>query len=158
MNFSIPDLWHKLSGYPGGRWLFSVLIGRFVRYSGTVGARLHELTPGRSLLTMRDRPKVRNHLRSVHATALATFGELASGLAMMSGMPPGMRAIVTKLEIEYLKKARGTLTAHGEAPIPDAGESREYLVTASIRNTEDEEVAKVVVHWLVGPDEAKAGP
>ena len=149
---SIPRLWRQLSGKPGGRWLFSVLVGRFARYSGSIGARVQELEPGRCVATLRDRPKVRNHLRSVHAAAMVTFGELISGLAMMAAMPANTRAIVTRLEIEYLKKARGTLTAHGKAPIPEGGEQREYVAVASIRNTDDEEVALIAVHWLVGRD------
>ncbi len=155
MNLSIPALWRRLSGRPGGRLLFSFLVGRFARYSGSIGARVLELEPGRSVPTLRDRRRVRNHLGSVHATALVTFGELASGLAMMAGMPERSRAIVTKLEIEYLQKARGPLTAYGKAPIPETAERQEYLVTASIRNTADEEVARLGVHWLVGPEESK---
>jgi acyl-coenzyme A thioesterase PaaI-like protein len=158
MNVSIPDLWRRLSGLPGGRRLFSFLIGRFARYSGSIGARVRELEPGRSLLTLRDRPRVRNHLRSVHATALVTFGELASGLAMMAGLPPRSRAIVTGLEVEYMKKARGPLTAHGTSPIPAGTERQEYLATASIRDAAGDEVARVVVHWLVGPAASKVGP
>ena len=154
---SIPDLWRKLSGKPGGQVLFSMLVGRYARYSGTVGARVRELEPGRSLLTMRDAPRVRNHLNSIHATAMVTFGELATGLAMIAGLPEGMRAIVTNLEIAYLKKARGSLTAHGKAPIPENDEQRDYVAVASIRNEEDEEVALISVHWLVGPDPKKNG-
>ena len=149
---SIPELWQRLSGLPGGKWLFSVLVGRFARYSGSIGARVQELEPGSSIVTLRDRAKVRNHLRSVHATALVTLGELASGLAMLAGMPPRTRAIVTRLEIEYLKKARGPLTAHGTAPIPEGDEQQEYVAVASIRNADDDEVALIGVHWLVGPE------
>ena len=157
VNLSIPALWRRLSDVPGGRLLFSILVGRFARYSGSIGARVRELEPGRSVLTLRDRPRVRNHLGSVHATALVTFGELASGLAMMAGMPEGSRAIVTKLETEYLLKARGPLTAYGKAPIPESAERQEYLVTASIRNADDEEVARLQVHWLVGPEKPESG-
>ena len=135
--------------------LFSVLVGRYARYSGSIGARVEELEPGRSRVTLRDRAKVRNHLQSVHATALVTLGELASGLAMMTAMPPETRAIVTGLDIEYLKKARGLLTAHGNAPTPEGDERREYVVSASIRDTSDDEVARMQVRWLVGPEKSK---
>ena len=155
VNESILDLWRRLSGWPGGPRLFSFLVGRFARYSGSIGARVLELEPGHCVLTLRDRPKVRNHLRSVHATALVTLGELASGLAMTAAMPPRTRAIVTRLEIEYLKKARGPLSAHGSAPIPANDEKQEYVAVASIRNTDDEEVALIGVHWLVGPEKSK---
>lgn len=155
---SIPVIWRRLSTKPGGRWLFSVLVGRFARYSGSIGARIQELEPGRCVGTLRDRPKVRNHLKSIHATAMVTFGELTSGLAMMAAMPPGMRAIVTRLEIQYLKKARGALTAHGKAPIPEVDTECEYVASASIRNSADEEVASITTHWLIGPVPKKNAP
>lgn len=154
MSGSITDKWQRLSGLPGGRRLFSVLIGRYARYSGSIGARVEELSPGRSRVTLRDRAKVRNHLRSVHATALVTLGEMASGLAMMAAMPPKTRAIVTGLDIEYLKKARGPLTAHGAAPTPEGDQRREYVASASIRDAADREVARMRVRWLVGPEDA----
>ena len=88
----------------------------------------------------------------MHATALVTFGELASGLAMVAALPPRTRAIVTGLEIDYLRKARGTLTAHGKAPLPDSDERAEYVVTASITDAAGDEVATLRVRWLVGPE------
>ena len=152
----IPDLWRRLAPLPGGRWLFSRLVGRIAPYSGTVRARVESLEPGSSVVTLRDRRRVRNHLNSIHATALVTLGELASGLAMLAALPPKTRAIVTRLEIEYLKKARGTLTAHGTAPVPESDERAEYVAVASIRNADGEEVALMGVHWLVGPQDSSA--
>lgn len=148
----ILPLWRRLSRYPGGKWLFSVLLGRLVRYSGTIRSRVIELEPGRAVVGLRDRPRVRNHLRSIHATALVTLGELASGLAMTVALPDRSRSIVTGLEIEYRKKARGPLVAHGSAPTPDGSERREYLAEASIVDAGGEEVAALRVRWLVGPE------
>ena len=152
MSNPILDRWRKLSRLPFGSTLFSLLVGRFARYSGTVGARVIHLEPGSSRLLMRDRAAVRNHLRSVHATALVTLGELASGLALATALPSDARAIVTGLEIDYLRKARGLLTAHGTAPIPPSSERAEYVARASIRDASGEEVASVRVQWLVGPE------
>lgn len=143
--------WQRWSGRPGGRWLFSLAVGRMAPYTGTIGARVEELRPRYARVSMRDRHRVRNHLRSVHAIALMNLAEVSSGLAMLAGMPEGTRSILTGLSIEYLKKARGRLTAEGTAPEVAGHERREYDVAAVVRNEAGEEVARANARWLVGP-------
>jgi uncharacterized protein (TIGR00369 family) len=139
--------WRRLSARPGGKWLFSRGVGRMAPYTGTLGARVEALEPGRAVVTLRDRRRVRNHLRSVHAIALANLGELASGLAATAALPPGVRGIPTSIRIDYLKKARGTLTATGLATIPEVIEPRSHEVTAEIRDEGGDVVASVRVEW-----------
>ena len=144
--------WQQLEHRPFGRWLFSRLLGRQVPYTGTIRPRVVELRPGYARIEMDDRAIVRNHLESIHAVALVNLGEVASGLAMMTGLPPTLRSIVTGISIEYVKKARGTLTAESTVVLPDAiTATRDFDLASIVRDAEGDIVARATVRWRIGP-------
>ena len=142
--------WQLLSGLPGGRWLFSYLLGRFAPYSGSIGARVKELRPGYARVALRERHKVRNHLNSIHAIALMNLGELTTGLALMSGLKPGVRGIITGLSIEYFKKARGRLESVAETTQPEVNGDIEHEVHAEIKDQSGDVVARCSARWRLG--------
>ena len=131
------------------------MLGVMIPYTGTIPPYGLELEPGYAKVQMRDRRAVRNHLRSVHAIALMNLGEVTTGLAMTLAMPDGARGIVTALSMEYLKKARGVLTAECRAPAFDASVSAQYEFQADIRDESGDVVARATARWLVGPVTAR---
>jgi acyl-coenzyme A thioesterase PaaI-like protein len=143
--------WDYLSKLPRGKRIYSYLIGRYAPYTGTIDAQVEELRMGHSKVTLKDTPGIRNHLRSIHAIALANFAEVTGNIALSYSMPPDARFIVSKMELEYLKKARGKLTGMCDCPVPSNSEKKNYLVPVRIRDEAGDIVCSAVLHSLVGP-------
>lgn len=143
--------WRWLSGLPGGKTVFSLIVGWMAPYSGTLGARVAELEPGWCRVTLRDRRRVRNHLASVHAMALANLAEMASGLAVLVSLPPGVQGIVTGFSISYQKKARGLLTAECRVTGLDVTAEREYEAGVTVTDPQGDVVAHATARWRLRP-------
>jgi acyl-coenzyme A thioesterase PaaI-like protein len=150
-NNLIRDAWDRLGKLPGGHRLFSALVGRMAPYTGTIGAEVIDLALGKSRVVLRDRKKVRNHLRCIHAIALANLAELTGNVAIAYSLPDDARFIVAGMTMEYVKKARGTITAECECPVPADSERREYDVPVTMRDAAGDEVARATLRTLVGP-------
>lgn len=147
----LASAWDRLSGLPGGRTLFGILLRLAVPYSATIRPRVLRLGPGSATVEIRERRGLRNHLRSIHAIALANAAELASGLAMTLALPADVRGIPTRIEIEYLKKARGRVRAEGRAAPPAAVTAdTEAAATAELFDEGGEVVARATVTWRLG--------
>ena len=143
--------WSRLAPLPAGRFLFSLGLGWVAPYSGTVGARVEALKPGYARVSLKDRRRVRNHLHSIHAIALVNLGEIATGLAVLSTISDNMRGIVLDIHAEYLKKARGKLTAIAEFQLPEPlQDDTPCQVSAKLKDQNGETVTLVTATWLIG--------
>ena len=149
------SLWRTLSPLPGGRWLFARLFARAVPYSASTRPTVLVLEPGHAEVSIPDRRANRQHLGSVHAIALMNVAEMASGLAMTAALPPQVRGIVREMKMEYLKKARGTITAVSRVTVPDVTGDLDFDVTADCLDPSGAVVARATVRWRLGLTSAR---
>lgn len=149
----ILKVWKNFNQVPGGRTAFSKLLGTVIPYTGSVKPVVVELEKGFAKVEMADHRAVRNHLNSVHALALANLAEFPAGLSLHTAIPANSRAILVRLEVEYRKKARGSLTStaklshtieHLEAPT-------HVNVDSEIIDSSGTVVATGRTTWLVSP-------
>ncbi|GLQ47982.1 DUF4442 domain-containing protein [Dyella lipolytica] len=111
MSASLLSLYHRITRWPGGHWLFSRAVCLRAPYFSTIAPRFVALEPGRCEVRIRDRRRVHNHIGTVHAIALCNMAELSAGVMAEATLPPGMRWIPKGMSVEYLSKARGTMCA-----------------------------------------------
>jgi len=147
---TLMELWQRLRSLPGGTWLFSLLFSWRVPYSGSVRPHVRVLEPGHAEIEIPDRRANRQHLGSIHAIALLNVAEQASGLALLTGLPDGIRGIVTQISMHYFKKARGTIRAVSHVVPPQVADHIEIDVTADCLDRSGDVVARATVRWRLG--------
>lgn len=126
------------------------LAGRMAPYTGTIRPEVLTLEKGYARIRMRDTRRVRNHLNSVHAIALMNLGEVSTGMAVITALPDGMRGIISRLSMDYLKKGRGPLVAECSCPPITSTGKQDLEVTAELKNDAGEVVAIAHAKWRVG--------
>jgi acyl-coenzyme A thioesterase PaaI-like protein len=147
----VREMWDRLSTLPGGKAIFSKLIGRAAPYTGTINAKVVELRRGYAKVVMDDRRAVRNHLRCVHAIALANLVEVTGNIALAYTLPDDGRFIISGMSLEYLKKARGRITGVCEMPVIDSSERKEHEIHVQLLDEGGDVVVRGTLLSLVGP-------
>ena len=93
--------WQRCQALPAGDRVFSLLVGKIVPYSGSIGARI-------------------------------------------------TRAILVKIEMEYLKKARGELSVSCQCQLPTDNSAQDWPIQADIKDSSGDTVASCTATWRVG--------
>jgi len=143
-------LWKALNRLPGGHWLFNGLIKWRIPYTASISSRIISFEPGHVRIELKDRRKIRNHLNSIHALALANLGEFSSGLSLLTSLSSNVRGIPINISTDYFKKARGLLIAESCVTPPQVTEDMEFKVRAEIKDQQGDVVATTTVLWRLG--------
>lgn len=115
------------------------------------------MQPGAGGVALPDTPELKNHVGTMHAGALYTLGETASGAAVMAELPElfGGLVVVKTAPVAYLKPAKGAITAVGKlVERTDAVRTRleadgkaVFDVAVSLTDATGLEVATMNVSW-----------
>ncbi|WP_131103272.1 hotdog fold domain-containing protein [Ornithinimicrobium sufpigmenti] len=154
------QVYAALADKPLGRHLFSAAVALTAPYFRTIRATVVSLERGRGVATMADRWGVRNHLGTVHAIAMCNLAELVAGTTIEMSLPESHRWIPKGMQVSYLAKARGRLTA--VATLEDLTglgdhEAREVLVAVDITDPEGQGVVRAdITMWITPTTRARA--
>lgn len=152
------SLWRRLGGSAFGQWLFSRIVCAKAPYFGTIAPRFRRLEPGRCEAEIRDRRAVHNHIGTVHAIALCNLAELVGGVMTDASLPPGMRWIPKGMQVQYLKKATGTLRGIATPTVPFvvANAGYDLPVNVDVRDAAGDRVFTATITMWLSPASKRA--
>ena len=95
-------------------WLkvLNFMMGRIIPFNRPHGFHIVELAEDRVRTCASYRRSNHNHIRGIHACAIATVAEFSAGLLLLSRLDPARyRLIMSNLEVEYVYQAKQDITA-----------------------------------------------
>lgn len=110
------------------RWLMvlNLLLGRIIPFNRPHGFRVDELTLNRVRSAASYRRVNQNHVRGIHACAIATVAEISAGFLLLSRLDPGgFRLIMARIEVDYHYQAKDGIFS--ESVLSDEQLQREVL-------------------------------
>ena len=131
-----------------------------VPFANHVGVKLLEISDGAASAELDQREEVSNHIQSMHAGAMFTLGEAASGAALAGAFGPAilqMRPVAATAGIAYKKVAKGKLTAYAKATLPgadllaaiEADGKVAFDIHVDVQDSDGDTVVEMTVNWYV---------
>lgn len=112
-------LYHKVTKWPAGHWIFSKLFAAKAPYFGSISPRVVELRPNYCEVRFRKRRKVHNHIGTVHVIAICNALEMAMGAMAEASIPKHLRWIPKGMTLDYTAKATTDIRAVAETKPED---------------------------------------
>jgi acyl-coenzyme A thioesterase PaaI-like protein len=92
----------------------TLLLGNIVPFLGTARLRFEEVTTERVVVSIKNRRRVQNHIKGVHAAAMALLAETATGFAVGMNLPDDKLPLIKSLKVNYTKRSTGNMRAVAE--------------------------------------------
>lgn len=91
--------------------IWSKTFGRIVPMVGTANIRYLEVSKEKVVVRIENHRNMQNHIKGVHAAAMALLAETATGFVTGLNVPDDRILLIKTLQVDYLKMASGGLTA-----------------------------------------------
>jgi acyl-coenzyme A thioesterase PaaI-like protein len=91
--------------------VLSLAFNSYIRYAGTTGLKITRWDADEAVVICKNRWHIQNHIGGVHATAMATLAESATGMLFGLHVPDSKLPLLKSLHVDYKAVARGDLTA-----------------------------------------------
>jgi hypothetical protein len=93
-------------------WVLNKLLGWVIPFNRPHGFRLLMIGDHLVRTSAENRRSNQNHIKGIHACAIATVAEFSAGFLLLSRLDPRRyRLIMSKIEIDYLYQAKETIVS-----------------------------------------------
>jgi len=92
-------------------WVLSKIVGSQVKLAGTAGCRIEQLTGNKCVIRLKNRKKVQNHIKGIHACAMTLIAESATGFVCGMNVPDDKVPVIKSMNIQFVKRATGDMQA-----------------------------------------------
>ncbi len=152
MQETLATRWfQRIQKIPGHHLLINLGLSLVAPYSGNIRPRIVRVAPGYMEVKMKKRRAVENHMRTVHAVAMANLVELTASGAVQFSIPNTARWIPSGLTLNYLKKAKTDLRAVCQFDEPDWHTVQDIPVTVDVYDTHGDKVVSATLQMRIGP-------
>lgn len=141
------------------RWVLSRLLNYMVPFNGPHKFKISDIGKNHLEVFLPYRRRNLNHLKGLHACALATLAEVSSGLLLISTLDPEKyRLILKELKMEYHYQAKEAAKAWfsiGESEISQIVETlvkeekTVFVAQVEISDLSGNHVATGIAHWQI---------
>jgi hypothetical protein len=151
---------HKAGESSFRRWLLNFALARVIPFNRPHDLEVTEIRPGFAKVRLPYRKSNLNHLKGIHACALAALSEYTSGLAMLGKISEkDYRIILKKLSMEYHYQAK--MDVFAEFVIDDHflnkniveplenNDSAFILLQVQVHDTEGNHISTATMEWQV---------
>jgi acyl-coenzyme A thioesterase PaaI-like protein len=149
---------NKFKTYPS--WVLSFVIGRFVKLTGTAGISYDHMSKEKVVVSLKNRPKVRNHIGQIHAAAMMLLAETATGMAMGMFVPDDKLPLIKYMNSKFVRRSQGRMQAEAwldedQKALILSEEKGDILVQVKITDESGEEPIICECCWAWVPKKKK---
>ena len=137
--------------------MFSRWMQEVVPFNRPHRLKILQLSGGSCTVELPKRRRNLNHLGTMHACAMATAAEYASGLCLLHAFGiEDVRLIMSHMEVSYTRRAQTSCTARAGCSAEDVEALRKVIqkegrapltLTSVVCDAEGQEVARAEIQW-----------
>jgi acyl-coenzyme A thioesterase PaaI-like protein len=92
-------------------FLLTTFFNSKVRFAGTTGVKIEKVTHQQTILSLKNKKSVQNHIGGIHAIAAAVLAESATGIVFGMNVPDDRVPLLKAMTVEYQRRMQGNLKA-----------------------------------------------